>query len=199
MFLTLCRNACPVKEEVIAPYWANNTRGELLALLNLYPFEQYVHWEKCTWVLNNLYVTFWTSYFPFFLEIFDSILDMRINKCIVEMDADVSSSTDCIGCWLTIQITSAAAYSATGLNFLAAASAVATTCRLNFEWPRVRHVLRTSDESKCNRQCETVTRNPIILLVDRQHCETTQCVSEGKLLNEVSMWQRARITSPNSM
>ncbi|XP_020294871.1 protein spaetzle 4 isoform X2 [Pseudomyrmex gracilis] len=41
-------NACPVKEEVVAPFWANNTRGELLALLNLYPFEQYVHWEKCT-------------------------------------------------------------------------------------------------------------------------------------------------------
>lgn len=43
-----CRNACPVKEEVVAPFWANNTRGEVLALLNLYPFEQYVHWEKCT-------------------------------------------------------------------------------------------------------------------------------------------------------
>ncbi|KAF4521612.1 hypothetical protein B566_EDAN006654 [Ephemera danica] len=41
-------NACPVKEEVVAPFWANNTRGEWLALLNLYPFEQYVHWEKCT-------------------------------------------------------------------------------------------------------------------------------------------------------
>ncbi|KAJ6647474.1 Protein spaetzle 4, partial [Pseudolycoriella hygida] len=41
-------NACPVKEEVVAPFWANNTRGEVLALLNLYPFEQYVHWEKCT-------------------------------------------------------------------------------------------------------------------------------------------------------
>ncbi|XP_033227275.1 protein spaetzle 4 isoform X2 [Belonocnema kinseyi] len=40
--------ACPVKEEVVAPFWANNTRGEVLALLNLYPFEQYVHWEKCT-------------------------------------------------------------------------------------------------------------------------------------------------------
>ncbi|XP_015786555.1 protein spaetzle 4-like [Tetranychus urticae] len=40
-------NACPVREEVIAPYWANNTRGEILALLNVYPFEQYVHWEKC--------------------------------------------------------------------------------------------------------------------------------------------------------
>ncbi|XP_053209452.1 protein spaetzle 4-like [Panonychus citri] len=40
-------NACPVKEEVVAPYWANNTRGEILALLNVYPFEQYVHWEKC--------------------------------------------------------------------------------------------------------------------------------------------------------
>ena len=43
-----CRNACPVKEEVVAPFWANNTRGEILALLNLYPFEQYVHWERCS-------------------------------------------------------------------------------------------------------------------------------------------------------
>lgn len=42
-------NACPVREEVIAPYWANNTRGEILALLNVYPFEQYVHWEKCAY------------------------------------------------------------------------------------------------------------------------------------------------------
>ncbi|XP_074595201.1 protein spaetzle 4-like [Brevipalpus obovatus] len=42
-------NACPVREEVIAPYWANNTRGEVLALLNVYPFEQYVHWEKCAY------------------------------------------------------------------------------------------------------------------------------------------------------
>ncbi|XP_017769460.1 PREDICTED: uncharacterized protein LOC108557464 isoform X2 [Nicrophorus vespilloides] len=41
-------NACPVKEEVVAPFWANNTRGEVLALLNMQPFEQYVHWEKCT-------------------------------------------------------------------------------------------------------------------------------------------------------
>ncbi|XP_055386531.1 protein spaetzle 4 [Condylostylus longicornis] len=41
-------NACPTKEEVVAPFWANNTRGEVLALLNLYPFEQYVHWERCS-------------------------------------------------------------------------------------------------------------------------------------------------------
>ncbi|XP_067011293.2 protein spaetzle 4 isoform X2 [Anabrus simplex] len=48
-------NACPVKEEVVAPFWANNTRGEVLALLNLYPFEQYVHWEKCTFELKQMY------------------------------------------------------------------------------------------------------------------------------------------------
>ncbi|CAB4057553.1 unnamed protein product [Lepeophtheirus salmonis] len=36
-------NACPVKEEVLAPFWANNTRDQVLALLNLYPFEQYIH------------------------------------------------------------------------------------------------------------------------------------------------------------
>jgi len=40
-------NACPVYVEVKAPYWANNTRSKTLALLNLYPFEQYIHMEKC--------------------------------------------------------------------------------------------------------------------------------------------------------
>ena len=30
-----------------APYWANNTRNHTLALLNLYPFEQYIHMEIC--------------------------------------------------------------------------------------------------------------------------------------------------------
>ncbi|XP_017468892.1 PREDICTED: uncharacterized protein LOC108360931 [Rhagoletis zephyria] len=48
-------NACPVKEEVVAPFWANNTRGEVLALLNVYPFEQYVHWEKCTQENRQMY------------------------------------------------------------------------------------------------------------------------------------------------
>ncbi|RZC42589.1 Coagulin domain containing protein [Asbolus verrucosus] len=48
-------NACPVKEEVVAPFWANNTRGEVLALLNMYPFEQYVHWEKCTHEHRQMY------------------------------------------------------------------------------------------------------------------------------------------------
>ncbi|XP_030758754.1 protein spaetzle 4 [Sitophilus oryzae] len=48
-------NACPVKEEVVAPFWANNTRGEVLALLNMYPFEQYVHWEKCTFEHRQMY------------------------------------------------------------------------------------------------------------------------------------------------
>merc|ERR1712173_230421 len=41
------QNACPVKMEVVAPYWANNTRNQILALLNLYPFEQYIHTKKC--------------------------------------------------------------------------------------------------------------------------------------------------------
>ncbi|XP_057672630.1 protein spaetzle 4 [Diorhabda carinulata] len=48
-------NACPVREEVVAPFWANNTRGEVLALLNMYPFEQYVHWEKCTYEHRQMY------------------------------------------------------------------------------------------------------------------------------------------------
>lgn len=48
-------NACPVKEEFVAPYWANNTRGDTLALLNLYPFEQYVQWERCMYENRQMY------------------------------------------------------------------------------------------------------------------------------------------------
>uniref|UniRef100_A0A8D8VX06 Spaetzle domain-containing protein n=1 Tax=Cacopsylla melanoneura TaxID=428564 RepID=A0A8D8VX06_9HEMI len=48
-------NACPVTEEVVAPFWANNTRGEVLALLNMYPFEQYVHWERCSHENKQMY------------------------------------------------------------------------------------------------------------------------------------------------
>ncbi|XP_042214408.1 protein spaetzle 4-like isoform X1 [Homarus americanus] len=48
-------NACPVKEEFVAPYWANNTRGETLALLNLYPFEQFVQWERCMYEHRQMY------------------------------------------------------------------------------------------------------------------------------------------------
>jgi len=40
-------NACEVHETIEAPYWANNTRNQILALLNLYPFEQYIHMETC--------------------------------------------------------------------------------------------------------------------------------------------------------
>lgn len=48
-------NACPVKQEVLAPYWANNTRGKVLALLNVYPFEQYVHAEKCAFENQQMF------------------------------------------------------------------------------------------------------------------------------------------------
>ncbi|XP_064458076.1 protein spaetzle 4-like isoform X2 [Ornithodoros turicata] len=48
-------NACPVKQEVLAPYWANNTRGEVLALLNVYPFEQYIHVEKCAFENHKMF------------------------------------------------------------------------------------------------------------------------------------------------
>ncbi|XP_068221238.1 protein spaetzle 4-like isoform X2 [Palaemon carinicauda] len=48
-------NACPVEEKIEAPYWANNTRGETLALLNLYPFEQYIQWEECKYENRQMY------------------------------------------------------------------------------------------------------------------------------------------------
>ena len=48
-------NACPIKEEVVAPFWANNTRSETLALLNVHPFEQYVHLEKCAFEKQQMF------------------------------------------------------------------------------------------------------------------------------------------------
>lgn len=41
--------------QVVAPFWGNNTRGEVLALLNVYPFEQYINWEKCTHEHEQMY------------------------------------------------------------------------------------------------------------------------------------------------
>ncbi|GAB6024237.1 hypothetical protein CHUAL_008932 [Chamberlinius hualienensis] len=40
-------NACPIRQEVVAPYWAVNTRGRTLAIVNDPPYEQHIHWEKC--------------------------------------------------------------------------------------------------------------------------------------------------------
>ncbi|KAG1668284.1 Protein spaetzle 4 [Nymphon striatum] len=40
-------SACQATIEYFTPYWANNTRGETLALINIHPYEQYVHSEKC--------------------------------------------------------------------------------------------------------------------------------------------------------
>ncbi|CAF4877827.1 unnamed protein product [Pieris macdunnoughi] len=48
-------NACESKEEMAAPFWANSTRGEVLALLNMYPFEQYIHLETCVHEHKQMY------------------------------------------------------------------------------------------------------------------------------------------------
>lgn len=40
-------NACPTRQEVVAPYWAVNTRGKMLAIVNDPPYEQHIHWENC--------------------------------------------------------------------------------------------------------------------------------------------------------
>ncbi|XP_034834410.1 protein spaetzle 4 isoform X2 [Maniola hyperantus] len=48
-------NACETKEEMMAPFWANSTRGEMLALLNMYPFEQYIHSETCVHKHKQMY------------------------------------------------------------------------------------------------------------------------------------------------
>ena len=38
---------CPVKKEILQPFWATNSRGETLALMNVAPFAQYVYVELC--------------------------------------------------------------------------------------------------------------------------------------------------------
>ncbi|CAB3234453.1 unnamed protein product [Arctia plantaginis] len=48
-------NACESKEQIAAPFWANSTRGELLALLNMYPYEQYIHLETCVHERKQMY------------------------------------------------------------------------------------------------------------------------------------------------
>jgi len=105
----------------------------------------------------------------FFSWIFNSVTDTKTGKCTVGMDADVSSSFDCIGCWLTIPTTNAVAFSVTGSSFLAVASVAVMICHWNFEWHRVHHALRINDESRCNHQRGTVIRDPIVFwLASRQ-------------------------------
>ncbi|XP_063829741.1 protein spaetzle 4 isoform X1 [Ostrinia nubilalis] len=48
-------NACETKEELLAPFWANNTRGEKLVLVNMYPYEQYIHLETCVHERKQMY------------------------------------------------------------------------------------------------------------------------------------------------
>ncbi|XP_047032402.1 protein spaetzle 4 isoform X2 [Helicoverpa zea] len=48
-------NACESKEQIAAPFWANSTRGEQLALLNMYPYEQYIHLETCVHERKQMY------------------------------------------------------------------------------------------------------------------------------------------------
>lgn len=47
-------SACPVETGITTPYWANNTRGEPRAILNLSPFDQFVHWEKCRFEYSQM-------------------------------------------------------------------------------------------------------------------------------------------------
>ncbi|XP_012546903.1 spatzle-like protein isoform X1 [Bombyx mori] len=48
-------NACESTETLTAPFWANSTRGEVLALLNMHPFEQYIHMETCLHERKQMY------------------------------------------------------------------------------------------------------------------------------------------------
>lgn len=118
------RNACPVKEEVVAPFWANNTRGELLALLNLYPYEQYVHWEKCTFEHRQMYCR----------DGCRLILHRTNKEYFAESISilDASNSTGCIAFWPTIQTTNAEAFSLIGSDFLLVVCANVTIYRQSF-------------------------------------------------------------------
>ncbi|KAK2725608.1 protein spaetzle 4-like [Artemia franciscana] len=48
-------NACETKEEVFAPYWVNSTKGKVYAAMNIYPYEQFIHYEKCTNERHQMY------------------------------------------------------------------------------------------------------------------------------------------------
>ena len=41
------RNACPSEQFVMTPFWANNSDGRALAVVNFHPFEQAIQQEIC--------------------------------------------------------------------------------------------------------------------------------------------------------
>ncbi|KOB74624.1 Spatzle-like protein [Operophtera brumata] len=48
-------NACESREIIDAPFWANSTRGEVLVLLNMWPYEQFIHQEMCVHERKQMY------------------------------------------------------------------------------------------------------------------------------------------------
>lgn len=72
-----------------APYWALNTRNDTLALLNLYPFEQYIHMERCKAEYDQMLCR------PGCRSVFANIINsLNPGAMIASCLADVNSSTD---------------------------------------------------------------------------------------------------------
>merc|ERR1712038_1840578 len=84
-------NACPVKKEILQPFWATNSRGETLALMNVAPLL-----NTSTW----------------------NCVGLKRRRCFARRVAGVSSSTDFRDCWPTTQTTSVEEFSQSGSGFL---------------------------------------------------------------------------------
>ncbi|CAG0887751.1 unnamed protein product [Darwinula stevensoni] len=51
----MCReDACESKVEIVTPYWASNSAGDIRAIVNTQHFEQAIHQEICQYVLLSL-------------------------------------------------------------------------------------------------------------------------------------------------
>ena len=100
---------------ITAPYWATNTRNDSLALLNLYPFEQYIHMEICKAEHDEMLCRPGCRYVSF----------VSVSVCISQY-SDVSSSTDCTDSWHLTQQMSAGEFSLIGSGFHLFAFANAT-------------------------------------------------------------------------
>ena len=116
-------NACEVIDTIEAPYYANNTRNETLALLNLYPFEQYVHMERCRAEGDEMLCRAGCRYASIAIINSELILHLSgvLRKCTDYISffhdlfcLDVSSSTGYTDYWLLIQRMNAEEFSQIG-------------------------------------------------------------------------------------
>ena len=103
--MLLCReDICQSKVEVTTPFWAQNSDGQLRAILNNKEFEQAVHQEICTLVARSQEV----------LEKYLFSCSEHHQHSAVAGTVPVSRSTSGTDCWPTILTTTVPASSWTG-------------------------------------------------------------------------------------